>query len=369
MNNYVKFPLTLGIVGIICGGSLGLVYGLTKPKIDARNNAAAIELLSGVVENVTNAEEVLKNYDEKKAKNVGIKNMYEVSTDGSVSSYGYLVETKGYAEGLNFLVVLDKDKVDSKIIAFQIVSHSETTGGKWGALLLDSPEFAAQFKDLPFAEVNSGVDFVAGSTAAITLGAVKTGVENVIKFHKQAIFGEADDGINLTDTERELLGLSKGQKLVDKTSEFDSTLKGKVSDNMYKNTMEKLGLINYIDIVGSNGQVEGHAYVVEGKYNCEVEHGSRAWQSYKLAFVFDVNEANTKLVVISSGDSLGAINKPTLSEMAWVAESFNGKTVSEVNDALTSGDIEFVAGATFTTNAIKGHVATIVSAHSRAYGN
>ena len=41
----------------------------------------------------------------------------------------------------------------------------------------------------------------------------------------------------------------------------------------------------------------------------------------------------------------------------------------KLNEALANDEIDYVHGATFTTNAIKAHVATIVGAHTSAYGN
>ena len=365
MNNFIKFPLVLGIVGLICTGALTVVYEITKEKIIYNQNAEAINLLSDIITDIKNAEPVVSKYDATKVKNAGIKNIYEVSDSNGVTAYGYLAEANGYKPGINYLLVLDSE--EEIIRGFSVVSHSETNSGTYGGPLLDSPDFAAQFKDIAFSDVAEDVDFVAGSTAKVTLGAVKTGVEKVISFHKEAIFGEASTGINLTDSEIGKLGLAEGYVLEDKTEDFKTQLKANVSANKYNNTMEELGLINFLEIKDANGNVKGHAYAVEGKYNCEVEHGNRAWQSYKIAFMFDENEANTKLVIISSGDSLPAANQLPLDQQPWVADSFNGKTVAEINELLANDEIDFVHGATFTTNAIKAHVATIVSAHSSAY--
>ena len=367
MNNFVKFPLVLGIVGLICTGALTVVYEVTKERITYNQNKEAITLLSEILSDVKNAEPVLDDYDATKAKNAGIKNIYEVSDSNGVTAYGYLAEANGYNPGINFLLVLDSD--EEIIRGFSVVSHSETNSGTYGGPLLDSPDFAAQFKDIAFSDVAEDVDFVAGSTAKVTLGAVKTGVEKVISFHKEAIFGEASTGINLTDSEIEKLGLAEGYVVEDKTDDFKAALKANTSTNKYDKTMESLGLINFIEIKDANGTVKGHAYAVEGKYNCEVEHGNRAWQSYKIALVFDENDANTKLVVLSSGDSLPAANQLPLDQQPWVADSFNGKTINELNEALANDEIDYVHGATFTTNAIKAHVATIVGAHVSAYGN
>ena len=41
MNKFVKFPLVLGIVGVICTGALSLVYEVTNPIIQDRINQKA----------------------------------------------------------------------------------------------------------------------------------------------------------------------------------------------------------------------------------------------------------------------------------------------------------------------------------------
>lgn len=374
MNNFVKFPLVLGIVGIICTGALSVVYEVTKDKIAYNKNKVAIDLMSGIVPDISNAEPVLEKYDVAKAESLGVKNMYEVSDSKGVCAYGYLAEVTGYNPGINFLLVLDD--TDSIIVGFSVVSHQETNSGSYGGPLLNSPDFAAQFTGIGFDEVGSKVDFVAGSTAKVTMGAVKAGVDNVISFHKQAVLGETDDGINLTSTERQMLGLAEGSVMTDKTEEFDSTLKSKVSKNVYENIMkvevqeatEYLKIWNYIEITDAAGSVKGHAYIAEGQYNCEVEHGSRAWQKHKFVFMFDENESNTKIVVVNTTDSLGAIGKDSLDKMNWITQNFNGKTVTEVNSALSNNNVDYVAGSTFTTKALRANISAVVNAHIRAYG-
>ena len=368
MNKFVKFPLVLGIVGIICTGALSVVYEVTKDKIAYNKNKVAIDLMSGIVPDISNAEPVLEKYDVAKAESLGVKNMYEVSDSKGVCAYGYLAEVTGYNPGINFLLVLDD--TDSIIVGFSVVSHQETNSGSYGGPLLNSPDFASQFTGIGFDEVGSKVDYVAGSTAKVTMGAVKAGVDNVISFHKQAVLGETDDGINLTSTERQMLGLAEGSVMTDKTEDFKTTLKGKVSANDYNNIINdaNIAILNYIEITDAAGTVTGHAYVAEGKYNCEVEHGNRAWQTHKFVIMFDANEANAKTIVVKSTDSLGAIDKDSLDKMNWVTQNFNGKTVAEINSALSEGQVGFVAGSTFTSNAFRDHVSFVLDAHSRAYG-
>lgn len=375
MNKFIKFPLVLGIVGVICTGALSLVYEITKDKIAYNKNKVAIDLMSGIVEDISNAEPVLEKYDVAKAESLGISNMYEVSDSKGVTAYGYLAEVTGYNPGINFLLVLDN--VEQTILGFEVVSHSETNSGSYGGPLLNSPDFAAQFTNISFDDVASEVDFVAGSTAKVTLNAVKTGVDNVISFHKQAIFGETDDGINLTSTERKALGLAEGDTMTDKTEDFKSSLKANTSANKYDSIINVEAadgarytkIWNYIEITDASGSVKGHAYVVEGQYNCEVEHGKRAWQKHKFVLMFDANGANTNLVVVNTTDSLGAIGKDSLDKMAWVVESFNGKTMAQINDAIAADEIDNIKGASYTTPYFKEDVTTVVDAHLRAYGN
>lgn len=383
MNKFVKFPLVLGIVGVICTGALSLVYEITKDKIAYNKNKVAIDLLSGIVTDISNAEPVLEKYDVAKAEELGITNMYEVSDSKGVTAYGYLAEVTGYNPGINFLVVLDNE--EQTILGFEVVSHSETNSGSYGGPLLNSPDFAAQFTNISFDDVATEVDFVAGSTAKVTLSAVKTGVDNVISFHKQAIFGETDDGINLTSTERKALGLPEGYTMTDKTEDFKTALQGNTSSNMYNKILTALSLLNYIEITDASGAVKGHAYIVEGSYSCDTpedtngngvidgedNHGVRTKQSYKFVFQFDENGANTKLTIVNSSDSMGAIlpeGKPSITEHEWV-NVFNGKTVDELNSALGNEEIDYIHGATFTSQKIREHMTSIVDAHARAYGN
>lgn len=370
MNKFIKFPLVLAIVGVICAGSLSVVYEITSERINRNKNAEAFELLGGIVEDMTGVETVTDKYNAAKVEDANIQTIYEVSNASGVTAYGYLAEVTGYNPGINFLLVLSSNKDESKIIGFDVVSHSETNSGTYGGPLLNSPDFSAQFTDLSFDDVSSGVDFVAGSTAKVTLNAVKTGVYDIIDFHKSEIFGEESTGakIELTPDEMAAVNLAEGYTMVDKSEDFKANLKANTSANKYESILEELQLLNYVDITDASGAVKGHAYIVEGEYNCEVEHGNRAWQSYKFVFMFDENGANTQLIIVSSGDSLGAIGQPSIGDQAWVAENFNGKTITEIGDALANDEIDYIHGATFTSNAIKAHVSSVVDAHSRAYG-
>lgn len=374
MNKFAKFPLVLGIVGVICTGALSLVYEVTKERIAYNKNKVAIDLLSGIVTDIVDAPSVIDDYDEEMVKKAGITNIYEVVDGSGVCGYGYQAEVAGYNPGITFLLVLDNEEY--KILGFNVISHAETNSGTYGGPLLNSPEFAAQFTNISFDDVASEVDYVAGSTAKVTLGAVKSGVDNVIAFHKQAIFGEADDGINLTSTERKALGLAEGAVMTDITEEFATNLKANVSANMYDKIMnveavastQYTKIWNFVQIADASGNVTGNAIVASGSYNCEVEHGKRAWQEHKFVVMFDTNGANTKVVVVKTTDSLGAVDIESLDKNSWVNDNFNGKTMVDLNRQLANGEIDKISGASYTTPYFIGDISTVIDAYIRAYG-
>ena len=372
MNNFVKFPLVLGIVGIICTGALSVVYEVTKDKIAYNKNKVAIELMSTMMDDVKNAESVLEKYNKDKASQRGITNMYEVSDSNGVSAYGYMVDTMGQ-NAFTILVVLDSE--ESTVVGVNVVSHSETPS--YGGAVLADPNYVSQFTNISFDALFTDVDGVAGSTK--TCNGVVLGVDNAISFHREEVFKETivNDGVELNNKERKTLSLPEGYTMVDKTEEFKSTLKGKVSSTMYKDIIEVnvkpdveyTKILNYVDIKDGSGNLKGHAYVVEGQYNCEVDEGNRAWQKHKFVLMFDEQGNNTKVVFVSSSDSLVADGKEPIGSLSWVSENFDGKTMSQLNEILSNDGVDKVAGSTFTTNMTIINVSVVVDAHNRAFGN
>lgn len=366
MNKFVKFPLVLGIVGLVCTGALSLVYEVTKDTIAYNKNKEAIDKIQVVLPEITNAEPVLEKYDSAKASKKGIQNIYEVTDNTGVVAYSYLASAYGYKDGLTFLTVISAE--DEVILGVQIVSNNET--GNIGGALLKDEAFIQQFTNISFDSIYTDVDGKQGAT--MTLNGLINGLESVISFHKQELLGEEEvnDGVNLNGRERKALGLPEGYTMTDKTEEFKTTLKSKVSDNVYKKIMndESIKILNYIDIKDASSTIKGHAYVAEGKYNCEVEHGNRAWQNHKFVIMFDENQANVQVVIVGSTDSMSAIDKVSISKNPWVSESFNGKTISELVTALENEEIDTISGATFTSSYVRDHVSFVIDAHTRAYG-
>ena len=368
MNKFVKFPLVLGIVGIICTGALSLVYEVTKDTIAYNKNKDAIDKIKVVLPNISNAEEVFEKYDTDKATQKGIQNIYEVSDSTGVIAYGYLASAYGYKNDLTFLTVLSSE--EEKILGLQVVSHNETAD--IGGVLLKDPAFIEQFTDITFDDIYTEVDGKAGATT--TLNGLLNGLEGVVSYHKTEIFGEVEvnDGVNLNGRERKALGLPEGYTMTDKTEEFKSALKENTSENVYNNIVNdpNVSILNYVEVKDANGVTTNYAYVVEGKYGCELAHGERAWQEHKFVFMFDENAENVNVVVVKSTDSLGAISIDPKAIDNWLDTNYNGKSVAEINAVLLNGaEIDFIHGATFTSRSLNNHISLIIDAHTRAYKN
>ncbi len=86
-NKMVKYPLILGLVALVAGLLLAVVYNVTKPVIDRntmkRENAAIVEMLGS---NITIDDK--SSLISKEENNKGINNFYKV-TSGSTTYYVY----------------------------------------------------------------------------------------------------------------------------------------------------------------------------------------------------------------------------------------------------------------------------------------
>lgn len=362
MNKFVKFPLVLGVVGTICAGALGVVYEITNPIIQERILAESFASIRDLVPDMEDGEIVTDEFDKDALSAAGITTVYDIQKDNATYAYGYQAEVTGYKPGLSFVVVFSS--TEDKVIGIKIVANSETNS--IGGAALTNPEFIGQFNDASFDDIASA-DTVAGAT--VTTSALKNGVDKIISFHKEQVKGEESDGINLSAGERLAFNLEEGQMLVDKSEDFLGKLRENTSENRYNTILKSMKLINFLEIQDASSNVLKYAYVVENSYSCELEHGSRGTQTYKLALLFDANWSNSEIIVISSTDSMASIpNNPmdSLASNAWL-ENFEGKTTSELLSLMSENGVDKIAGATFTSNTVISHITTIIDAHTRAY--
>ncbi len=182
MNKFIKYPLTLGVIGAICAFALAAVHGVTEPIIAERVAQEAFNSISELYSGANSVNDVTATYADLDA--FGIDTIYEINNG---EAYAYQAGSSGYGGTITSLIIVSN--VEDKILGYKTLSHAETKGGNYGDTLLSSPLFDEQFKGLAFDNGDSGIDFVAGATAKITLSAVKSTTNNVIKYHNEHVKG------------------------------------------------------------------------------------------------------------------------------------------------------------------------------------
>ena len=365
MNKFVKFPLVLGIVGIICTGALSVVYEVTNPIIQDRINQKANALILELIPDMDSATDLTKDYEADLLKEYKVSSVKEVFKDNESYAYAYQATGVGYGGDMNFLITLSSQ--ENKILGFKMISHNETNSGKYGGPMLNDPAFAEQFAGVSFDDMSSTIDFTAGSTAGITLNGIKGAVNEVIEFHRYEVKGEVNDGIELSGAERTLLNLPAGQTMVNKTDEFLTKL-GKDADKAKKD----MNLLNFVEIVDSNNVVVGHAYVTETTY--VIFEGLK--QKHKLVFMFDANWENSKLIAVSSTDTMASApnyaDRETLSSIVGhpFLNQYSNKTMKSLVDEFketTDIKVDTIGGASVTAGYVSNNVLSIVKYHNKAY--
>ena len=371
MNKFMKFPLVMGVVGAICAGALGIVYEITNPVIQRNLKAEAFAKLEVIVPTMTDVidekDKMKVTMDEAKLAESNISTVYEIYESSSVVGYGYQVSGNGYAGEMVFLAVLSS--TEEKILGLSCLSHSETNTGTYGGPMLNAPEFYEQFVNLEFDLIGTEIDYVAGSTAKLTLSGVIDAVRSAIKYHREVVMNVEIEPIQLEPEEKAALGLPEGQKLVDKTDEFRTKLGDKADKNF-----ADMGLLNYAEIHDANDTVVGYAYIVYLDYILY----ENVHQQHKLVFSFDANWENSKLTVVSANETMkdspdyvegpdyDAAN-PGLINHKWLSV-FSGHKMSDLYSEFVNDKLEFDAlhGVSKTTSEVANQVIKIVKYHGRA---
>ena len=174
-NKFLKYPLVLGIVGIICALCLGVVYWVTNPIITERTKKQALEAIQTICPTADSSEDVSAQYPN--CGDYTITTVYDVKQSGNQLGVAYQAKGVGYGGDIVYLVVLSS--TEEKILGINFISHSETSG--YGADLISKQEFIEWFNGLSFAEFDGGTDLSTGATKTMT--GVKKSLTKVIEFH------------------------------------------------------------------------------------------------------------------------------------------------------------------------------------------
>jgi Na+-translocating ferredoxin:NAD+ oxidoreductase RnfG subunit len=186
MNKQLKYPLFLAAVASFSTFLLATAYGFTAPIIARRIAEQATAGVKEIFPGASSIEDVSANYNNLVSS--GINTIFEIKQNNQIVAYGYEAKANGYSGEITSLLVLSI--TDDQIIGYRTINQTETKGGTYGDILLVNPLFNQQFVNLGFSDVPAAIDLIAGSTAKVTLNAIKSIARNVLKFHIEEVKGE-----------------------------------------------------------------------------------------------------------------------------------------------------------------------------------
>lgn len=123
LNNYVRFPLILGVTCLLCGGALAGVNFITSPIIKENNDKKANQSLDDIIGkgNYTKAETVAADIDSP-----NILSVKKVTLNSGEEVYYYQLEsTKGYSGTVTFAIVYSANG----IMGYKFISATEDSLG------------------------------------------------------------------------------------------------------------------------------------------------------------------------------------------------------------------------------------------------
>lgn len=186
MNKQLKYPLFLAAVGSFSTFLLATAYGFTAPIIAQRIAEQATAGVKEIFPSASSIEDVSANYNNLSL--AGINTIFEIKQNNQIAAYGYEATANGYSGEITSLLVLSIS--NDQIIGYRTINQTETKGGTYGDILLSNSLFDQQFVNLGFTNIPDGIDLTAGSTAKVTLNAIKSIARNVLKFHIEEVKGE-----------------------------------------------------------------------------------------------------------------------------------------------------------------------------------
>jgi Na+-translocating ferredoxin:NAD+ oxidoreductase RnfG subunit len=186
VNKQLKYPLFLAAVGSFSTFLLATAYGFTAPIIAQRIAEQATAGVKEIFPSASSIEDVSANYNNLSL--AGINTIFEIKQNNQIAAYGYEATANGYSGEITSLLVLSI--TNDQIIGYRTINQTETKGGTYGDILLSNSLFDQQFVNLGFTNIPDGIDLTAGSTAKVTLNAIKSIARNVLKFHIEEVKGE-----------------------------------------------------------------------------------------------------------------------------------------------------------------------------------
>jgi electron transport complex protein RnfG len=176
MRETMKLIARLGIITVVTGLLLGVVYEVTKVPI--QQQAQATEMAANQV--------VLEEADAFEPMQVqagGVEKVSRGLRGGQPIGYAVTLSSDGYGGAVNMIVGLD---LEGAVTGISIVSHAETPG--LGSRITDD-DFKDQFVGKSD-QVSLGDDIDAVSGATRSSGAVVAGVNAALSYYEENLSGE-----------------------------------------------------------------------------------------------------------------------------------------------------------------------------------
>lgn len=168
LNNYIKFPIILGLVCLISGGALAGINYLTAPVIAKNNAAKASKALYAIIgeENVASTKDLT---EESTDLSPNIKQVVEVTLkDGSKAYYYQLESSRGYSGTVTFGVAFNSEGC----MGYFYISGTEDTLG-----INVARENAVWSSALANYELGSGNFIWTGGSAQQTVPVIRAAVD------------------------------------------------------------------------------------------------------------------------------------------------------------------------------------------------
>ena len=352
MNRFAKFPLVLGLVGALCAGALGLVYQVTNPIIQERLAGQSLAAIREIVPAATAADDITTTFEAQKLTDAGIVKIYEVKVNTTTAAYAYQATVGGWA-GQPIVAQFVVSATENNFLGMKIISHQETKGGNYGAILLESPLFAAQFVNLDITTISSSIQLVAGSTANLTLIAVRTMANKIATFHVEEVKGE--EVKEIPDAAFAQMRFPAGTTFVDVTEYYED-----LAGAQLETVQDKTGIKYLFYAKDASDNILGFVYYIDYE-NQEYYDGYNFKKQYiKALFGFTTTYTDAKLFIVDMvyGTDYGA---ESLDEK--VIANFTADNIGTWFDDTSNVPNDVAAGVSITSHEINEIIKHIIHYH------
>jgi Na+-translocating ferredoxin:NAD+ oxidoreductase RnfG subunit len=206
-----KATIALLAVAAVMVVGIFAVNMITRPIILDERVRRENDIYFGIVEEASSIEEVTADYQLPEMTS----NLFLMSKDDQPYVYVYQTTTKGFSDGLEFLLFVYADT--QAVAGIRILNHNETP--EYGGKVLDDESYLLQLEEASNEILlSNGIDQVAG--ASITVRGLQTAIQQVIEYHNDEVVEFVIP--DTTPPTVEVLGRNKTFKEGDPAPDFQS---------------------------------------------------------------------------------------------------------------------------------------------------